>query len=153
MSSGARSLFPHTETASDAPSAARTRTSVGCTNAHHSAVPRLFIESDQRDGDRVVVRGAHARHFAGPLRVRMGDSLIMVEDGVREHVVRVTEVNVDTLVAEIESTRSLTNEPTLQLHVLHGLIRDFGEVVAAVSEAGAIAIHPIAADRSVPQLN
>jgi len=112
-------------------------------------VPRLFVTREQIEGDKLVVGGEPARHLIGPLRTLPGELIAVVDDGGHEHGVRVVSVERGTLTGSILWSRPAAGEPRLHLDVIHAMVREIDEVIAALSEVGAAAIRPVAALRSV----
>lgn len=112
-------------------------------------MPRFFIRSDQVQGDRVRIEGDDARHLAGPLRVREGEHLVVVDDRGVERGVRVRSAGARLVEASVEWSRPATGEPRLRLHVLHALIREFDDVVEGLAQTGAGVIHPVLTSRTV----
>ena len=123
------------------PGAARTR--------HHWPVPRLFVTREQlRDGS-LAIDGEPGRHLTASLRTRPGDLILVVDDSGQEHGVRVAAVQAGRVTGVIVWSREAAGEPLLHLEVVHGLIREMDEVVAALAEVGASVIRPVVAERSV----
>ena len=125
----------------DGPGAARTR--------HHWPVPRLFVTREQLRDGTLAIDGEPGRHLAASLRTRPGDLIVVVDDAGREHGVRVAAVQPGRVTGTIVWSRAAAGEPLLHLEVVHALIREMDEVVAALAEMGAAVIHPIVAQRSV----
>jgi 16S rRNA (uracil1498-N3)-methyltransferase len=112
-------------------------------------MPRLFVTRAQVSSGSLTVEGDPARHLAGPLRVRPGELIRVVDDGGEEHGVRVEVVERARVTGSIIWSRPAAGEPRLHLAVVQALIREIDEVVAGLTEAGAAEIHPVAALRSV----
>jgi 16S rRNA (uracil1498-N3)-methyltransferase len=112
-------------------------------------MPRLFVTREQIGGGTLVVDGDAARHLAGPLRVRPGELIEVVDDGGHEHGVRVVSVERARVTGSIIWSRPASGEPRLHLEVIHALVREIDEAIAALAEVGAAAIHPVLALRSV----
>jgi 16S rRNA (uracil1498-N3)-methyltransferase len=101
------------------------------------------------NGRSLSVEGDAARHLAGPLRVRPGELIRVVDDGGREHGVRIDAVERARVTGSIVWSRPAAGEPRLRLSVIQALIREIDEVVAGLAEVGATDIHPVVALRSV----
>ena len=112
-------------------------------------MPRLFVTREQASGDRLSVDGDAARHLAGPLRVRPGELILVVDDGGVEHGVRVDAVERARVDGTVVWSRPASGEPRLRLSVIQALIREIDEVVAGLAEVGVAGIHPVVAERSV----
>lgn len=113
-------------------------------------MPRIFVESgDVLDG-RVRVAGADALHLNRSLRTRAGESIIVVEAGTVEHGVVVEESARGQVVGRIAWSRPATGEPRLTAHILQALPqRGMDDVVEALAQVGAAAIHPLISSRTV----
>jgi len=112
-------------------------------------MPRLFVTHEQISAGSLTVDGAPARHLAGPLRVRPGELILVVDDRGEEHGVRVDAVERTRVTGSIVWSRPAAGEPRLHLAVVQALIREIDEVVAGLAEVGAAEIHPMLALRSV----
>jgi 16S rRNA (uracil1498-N3)-methyltransferase len=113
-------------------------------------MPRLFVTREQLGGgDLLVIDGDQAQHLAGPLRLRAGATIQVVDDAGREHGVRLVSVEPGRVTGSIVWSRVAAGEPRLRLEVVHALIREMDDVVAALSEVGAVAVRPFEAVRSV----
>jgi len=112
-------------------------------------MPRIFVTREEVAGGSLLLEGDQARHLAGPLRLQAGATIQVVDDGGREHGVHVLAVEPGRVTGSIVWTRPAPGEPRLHLEVVHALIREMDEVVAALAEVGAVAIRPFQARRSV----
>lgn len=113
-------------------------------------MPRFFITSEQVDRGRVVLDSAAGAHLSRSLRVRPGESVVVVEAGTREHGVVVDGVTRDRVTGSIVWTRSATGEPRLRVHVLQAIAaQDMDAAVAALAQAGVDAIWPVLTSRGV----
>ena len=104
---------------------------------------------EQIAGGTLVVEGYPARHLAGPLRVRPGELIMVVDNGALEHAVEVVSVERERVTGSVLWSRPASGEPRLRLEVVQGLVREIDDVIAGLVEVGAAAIHPVAALRSV----
>ena len=112
-------------------------------------MPRLFVTREQIGEGTLVVDGDPARHLAGPLRVRPGELILVVDDSGLEHGVQIASVERARVTGSIVWSRAASGEPRLRLDVIQGLVREIDEVVAALAEVGAAGIRPFVAVRSV----
>jgi 16S rRNA (uracil1498-N3)-methyltransferase len=112
-------------------------------------VPRLFVTHEQLREGTLALGGDPGRHLAASLRTRPGDLIVVVDDAGHEHGVRVTAVQPGLVTGAIVWSRPAAGEPLLHLEVVHALIREMDEVVAALAEVGAAVIRPVVVHRSV----
>ena len=96
-----------------------------------------------------MVEGAQAHHLRGPLRVRPGELILIVDDDGQEHGVRIDAVERGRVTGRVVWSRPAAGEPDLRVEVLQALVRDVDEAVAALAEAGAASIRPVVTRRSV----
>lgn len=97
----------------------------------------------------MVLEGEAARHLAGPLRVRPGELIRVVDDSGEEHGVRVAAVDRAQVAGAIVWSRPAGGEPRLRVEVIQAMIREIDEAIAGLAEVGAAAILPVLADRSI----
>jgi 16S rRNA (uracil1498-N3)-methyltransferase len=113
-------------------------------------MPRFFItHGDVRDGE-VRIGGDDARHLRRSLRVREGETVVVVEDGETEHGVRVTHISDDAVMGLIAWSRPAGGEPRTTVHVLIAVAaQEMDAAVRGLVVAGASAITPVTTERSV----
>ncbi|MGI8848085.1 MAG: RsmE family RNA methyltransferase [Candidatus Dormibacteria bacterium] len=112
-------------------------------------MPRYLVPASAFEGDTLRVDGHLARHLARSLRVIHGERITVVDDAGVEHGVVIDQVSARLLTARVAWSRPAAGEPALQLHVVHALIREFADVVADLTHAGATAIYPVLTSRTV----
>ncbi|MDP9247776.1 MAG: RsmE family RNA methyltransferase [Candidatus Dormibacteraeota bacterium] len=105
----------------------------------------------RREGGRVEIEGADARHLARSLRARPGEQISVVEPEGRLLTVRLRSVEPGLVVGEVEAEAEHRPEPerriTLAVAMLPAPALDL--VLSRCTEAGAAAFLLLAADRSV----
>ena len=111
-------------------------------------MPHFFAS---RDGARVEIRGADARHLARALRARPGEVISVVEPEGRLLTVRLQEVDPALVVGRVEEEREHRPEPerevVLAVAMLPAPALDL--VLSRGTEVGAAAFVLVAARRSV----
>ena len=109
---------------------------------------RFFVEEDV--GDQIVIDGDRAHQIANVLRLKPGDEITLVRNGV-EALVLLDGVDADKVRGRCVSKRPVDAEPrvrlTLALPILRGDRTE--EVVEAVTQLGVSAIVPFVSARSV----
>src|SRR5947209_5941652 len=115
-------------------------------------MPRYLIDDTAVDGDRVTITGPLAAHLRRSLRVTPGERLLVTTASAVEHGVLVEAVADATVSGRSLFTRPAGGEPRCRITVLQALVREMDDVVAALTHAGAAAVAPIAAERSVVRL-
>jgi 16S rRNA (uracil1498-N3)-methyltransferase len=114
-------------------------------------VPRIFVDDESLEGGRLVLLGAAAHHLAGPLRLRPGETIRVVDSARTEHGVAVESVAPARVTGRVLWSRPASGEPHLRVVVLQALVRDFEAAVTALVETGTAAIHPMVTRRSLPR--
>lgn len=113
-------------------------------------MPRFFVDSAQVHGGIVVIEGGDATHLARSLRAHPGETVVVVEDGRREHHVVLERVSAQRVAGRVVATRDATGEPALAVHVVQSIpAKGMDDVVEALSLAGATGIWPAVSTRSV----
>lgn len=115
-----------------------------------SALHRFFVGAEAVRGDRARLAGDQAKQVADVLRLRLGDRVVLVREGVE------TEVRLDTVArshvegAVVERRPSLA-EPRIRLTLALPLLRGdrSEEVIEAVTQLGVSRIVPFTSERSV----
>jgi 16S rRNA (uracil1498-N3)-methyltransferase len=98
----------------------------------------------------VRITGEDARHLRRSLRVRPGETVVVVEEAASEHGVLIDVVSDDVVEGAITWTRQALGEPALEVHALLALTAQrMDDAVANLVVAGAASIHPVLTERSV----
>jgi 16S rRNA (uracil1498-N3)-methyltransferase len=111
-------------------------------------VPYFF---GQRDGDRVAITGADARHLAQSLRARPGERIMVVEPAGRLLTVRLESVARDRVEGRIEADVEHRPEPERRLTLAVAMLPagPLELVLSRCTEAGAAGFLLVDAERSV----
>jgi 16S rRNA (uracil1498-N3)-methyltransferase len=109
---------------------------------------RFFVEDDFADA--VVIRGERAHQIANVLRLKAGEEITLVRNGVESNVV-LDSVDADQVRGRCISKRAVDAEPrvrlTLALPILRGDRTE--EVIEAVTQLGVSRIVPFVSTRSI----
>jgi 16S rRNA (uracil1498-N3)-methyltransferase len=111
---------------------------------------RFFLDGDGvRDG-AVVVTGPLAHHLARSLRMRAGDSVVIVDGSGSEHGVQLRSVSGNTVEGDVTWSRPATGEPRLRITAVQALPRErMEDCVDVLVENGAAEIRPVVTERVV----
>ena len=111
-------------------------------------MPHFFAA---RDGARVEIRGADARHLARALRARPGERISVVEPEGRLLGVRLVEVDPALVVGLVEEEREHHPEPEREIVLAVALLpaAALDLVLSRGTEVGASGFVLVAAERSV----
>ncbi|MDQ6847919.1 MAG: 16S rRNA (uracil(1498)-N(3))-methyltransferase [Candidatus Dormibacteraeota bacterium] len=111
---------------------------------------RFFVNGGDIASDGLVMEGAVANHIARSLRMRSGDSIVVVDDRNREHGVLLRSVRPERIEGEVSWTRPVTGEPVLRITVVQALPRErMEDCVDLLVEVGAAEIRPVITERVV----
>jgi 16S rRNA (uracil1498-N3)-methyltransferase len=112
-------------------------------------MPHFF--ATRRDGDRVEILGPDARHLAGPLRARAGETIAVVDPAGFLLTVRLESVSPRAVTGSVVATRPHHPEPRLRVTMALALLpaAALEHSLSRCTELGAHAFVLVAADRSV----
>jgi len=110
-----------------------------------------YFFPSERDGDRVFINGADARHLAGPLRARPGELIEVIEAGGHLLGVRLLAVSSREVVGTVEWSREHRSEPRTRLRLAIAMLPAAGleHILSRATELGVAGFVLVNADRSV----
>lgn len=111
-------------------------------------VPSWF---GRRQGSRVFIEGADARHLAGPLRARPGEVVQVIDPAGFALSVRLTSVGRAVVVGEVEAERAHRPEPERRVWLGVAMLpaASLELVLSRCTEAGAAGFLLVEGERSV----
>jgi 16S rRNA (uracil1498-N3)-methyltransferase len=111
---------------------------------------RFFIGGDSAASGTVVIGGALAHHISRALRMRIGETIVAVDDVGRECGLRLRSVVPDRVECDVAWSRPATGEPRLRITVIQALPRERMEgCVDVLVQAGASEVRPVITERVV----
>src|SRR5437764_3678551 len=112
-------------------------------------MPHFYASS--RDGDRVLIEGPDARHLAGPLRARPGESIAVVDPAGLLLTVRLDAVSPREVSGTVVASRPHDPEPKLAVTMALALLpaAALEQSLSRCTELGARRFLLVAAERSV----
>ena len=113
-------------------------------------MPYFFVE--HREGDRVWITGADARHLAGPLRARPGEIITVVDTAHQELLtIRLLAVSKEETAGVIEAATPHRPEPSTRVTMCLAMLPAVAleEALSRCTELGANRFLLVAAERSV----
>jgi 16S rRNA (uracil1498-N3)-methyltransferase len=115
---------------------------------YYSRLPHFF---GSREGERVTISGADARHLARSLRARPGERISVVDPAGWLLQVRVESVNDSVVRGHVESQVEHRPEPRLDVTMALAVLpaAAIEAALARCTEIGAAAFQLVAAERSV----
>lgn len=114
------------------------------------SAPRLFVEQELREGDRVMIEGGQAHYLARVMRAAIGDAVILCDNLTGEWATRVADVTKREVMLEV-SERLREREAVPDLWLCAALLKKdrFDMVLEKATELGAARIQPIITRRCV----
>ncbi len=114
-------------------------------------MPVYFIRSDQIDDKQVALGPDLAHHLRDVLRLKIGESLTLVDEHPRRYLTRVTATYPGPLKLEIESELTPPDKQQGKIHLAVGMLK--GEkmdwVVQKACELGVSRLTPLITERTV----
>ena len=110
--------------------------------------PRFFVDEDI--ADEVVLRGDHAHQIAKVLRLKAGEEITLVRNGVQARVL-IESVSATEVRGRCVAKQSVDAEPRVRLALALPILRGdrTEEVIEAVTQLGVSRIVPFVSARSV----
>lgn len=114
------------------------------------SAPRLFVEQQLREGDRVMIEGGQAHYLARVMRISAGDAVILCDNLTGEWATRVADVTKREVMLEV-SERLRPREAVPDLWLCAALLKKdrFDMVLEKATELGVARIQPIITRRCV----
>jgi len=115
---------------------------------------RIFLAPEQFHGDTVQIDGNEHQHLAKVLRVRVGESVVLLNNRGQAYQATIREIGKIATQAHIENELEYPPEPPIFLTVAQALGKGdkFEQVIQHGTEAGASAFVPVRAERCVADI-
>ncbi|WP_054691898.1 16S rRNA (uracil(1498)-N(3))-methyltransferase [Syntrophomonas palmitatica] len=115
----------------------------------------FFCFCDKHKEDEMYFDRGELRHIEKVLRLRPGEIVAVFDGSGMEYRVRLREDQEQRLKGEIISKACIDREPETSLHLVQGIAKGdkMDSIVQKAVEIGVKAIHPLAAQRSVVELD
>jgi 16S rRNA (uracil1498-N3)-methyltransferase len=112
---------------------------------------RFFVATSDFEGDRVRLSREQAHQVRQVLRLRSGDTIVVLDDRGMEYEVTLTTVSQSETVGQITSSREAPGEPTVRLTLFQSLLvrEKFEWVLQKATEIGVAQIVPVLTARSL----
>ena len=113
---------------------------------HRFFIPPAWIQSNE-----VTITGPQARQIARVLRMRPGDSVIVLDNSGWEIEVRLTSVDQPLVKGEVLHRRLAAREPRTKISLYQGVLRSnrFEFILQKCTELGVVQFVPVITDRCV----
>lgn len=112
---------------------------------------RFFIPAGQLQEKQVVLTGPQAHQIKDVLRMKAGDSIIVLDNTGYEYIVSLTQVKRGQVFGEVVNQRKSEAEPSTQITLFQSLLarEKFEWVLQKCTEIGVIHFVPIITQRSL----
>jgi 16S rRNA (uracil1498-N3)-methyltransferase len=112
---------------------------------------RFFISPSWVQGNEVIITGPQAHQISRVLRMRSGDSLIVLDDSGWEIEVRLLSVDRAEVKGEVEHRRLASGEPRTKITLYQAMLKSnrFEFVLQKATELGVIEFIPTITNRCV----
>ena len=112
---------------------------------------RFFIPPAWVQGNEATITGPQARQIARVLRMRPGDSVIVLDNSGWEIEVRLTSVDQPLVKGEVLHRRLADREPRTKISLYQGVLRSnrFEFILQKCTELGVVQFVPVITDRCV----
>lgn len=112
---------------------------------------RFFIPADWFEGDQVTLRGALVHQIRDVLRLRPGDTIIVLDDSGWEYEVQLDAVEQQRVIGQIRNKVLARTEPRAKITLYQSLLKGdrFEWVLQKGTELGVVEFVPIVCDRCV----
>lgn len=116
---------------------------------------RLFLDPALLTAETVQIDGSEAHHLLNVLRVRAGESLLLLDNQGHAFHAEITATEKRTVTARLLGAAETAPEPSVPITVAQALGKGdkFEQVVQHGTEAGATAFLPLQTERSIVRLN
>jgi 16S rRNA (uracil1498-N3)-methyltransferase len=112
-------------------------------------MPKFLISSSQIRGNTVVIRGSDYRHITKSLRLKLGETVTLVDESGMEHCGVITSIEPAQVIAAIVSSQEASTESPLEIILCQGLPKGqkMDTVVEKATELGVSSIVPVITER------
>jgi len=122
-----------------------------CTKIAAMSTNRFFISVSNLQGDRVRLSPEQSHQIHHVLRLRPGDSIVILDGAGSEHDVTLTRVEKREVVGQVTGTRPARGEPTVQVTLFQSVLarEKFEWVLQKGTEVGVSRFVPVLTERSL----
>lgn len=115
---------------------------------------QFFVESDQINGDQVIITGTDVNHIKNVLRMKVGDQLRISENEGHDYFCRIAEISDSVLLAKIQELADSTELPS-KIYLFQGIPKGdrMETVIEKAVELGVYEIIPVAMKNCVVKLD
>ncbi|MHC4387616.1 MAG: 16S rRNA (uracil(1498)-N(3))-methyltransferase [Planctomycetota bacterium] len=112
---------------------------------------RFFISDENMQGENVVLRGQQVHQIRDVLRMRPGDSIIVLDNRGWEYEVVLNSVGKSEIRGQVKAKREASGEPTAQITLHQSLLKQdkFEWILQKCTEVGVRRFVPLITQRGV----
>ena len=119
-------------------------------------MPKFFINTDQKQEEKIYIEGEEVNHIKNVLRKKIGDELIVCDkDKSQDYCCTIQEINDNKIECIINEELETNVEPNIKVTIFQGLPKaDKMElIIQKAVELGVYDITPIQMERCIVKLN
>lgn len=116
---------------------------------------RFFILADQIRNGLVTLMGGDVRHIQKVLRLGVGDEVECLDGHGVVYRVKLTHVEQEHVIGEIQESYKVDSEPELQITIVQGIPKGdrWDYVLQKCSEVGATVFQPLLTERTIVKID
>lgn len=116
---------------------------------------RFYVEGCGSSGKSIVITGEDVNHIKNVLRLRCGDEITISNCEERDYICRISSMDADSVVADIEDVQSNTAELATRITLFQGMPKSdkLEFIIQKAVELGVSEIVPVMTKRSVVKLD
>ncbi len=117
---------------------------------------KFFIKKDQIKESKVQIIKEDVNHIKNVLRLQNGDNIQVCNiDTTKTYITKITEVQTNSIIAEIIEECTDTTESNISIHIFQGLPKQekMEQIIQKATEIGVTDITPVKMERCVVKLD
>lgn len=115
---------------------------------------RFFINKENINGKKIIIKGEDVRHIANVLRLRTGNKAVLCDGEGKDYTVSIINIDKNSVITEILNIEKSVGEIDLDITIYQGMPKStkMDLVIQKCTELGANKVVPIASERTVVKL-
>jgi 16S rRNA (uracil1498-N3)-methyltransferase len=120
-----------------------------------SSLHKFFVLNEQITNKKVILKGSDVSHIRTVLRLRVGDSIQVINGSDKWFTVRLIELKPKEVLGEITGSKTVIVESPLRIHLGQALIKanKFDVVLRKSVELGVRSVTPLSTERCVVKIH
>jgi len=114
---------------------------------------RFFVTQERIEGRKATILGQEARHMVQVLRLRIGDTVELIDDGGATYGATIETIEGGCITLSIGAPRQIPRESPMRITLAQALLKDkkMDTLIRQLTELGIARWIPFAAERSFPR--